>query len=109
MPTQKQLSCLSGRKPRPIQNSAQPYQGQLEADDGQWVRSAKDYASTRYSSLREINVKQLQLAWTFSTGTTRGLEAAPLVVNNTLYLVTPWPNKSARIYFRSPLDCASNR
>ena len=37
-------------------------------------------------------MKQLKLAWTFSTGTLRGLEAAPLVVDNTLYLVTPWPN-----------------
>ena len=92
------LSCsreLQQPPASPVRNSASPYQGQLEADDGQWIRPAKDYASTRYSSLREINtenVKQLQVAWTFSTGTTRGLEAAPLVVNNTLYLVTPWPN-----------------
>src|SRR5438067_2012993 len=72
-----------------------PYTGKLEPDDGQWLRPAKDFASTRYSSLDQINtsnVKQLKLAWTFSTGTLRGLEAAPLVVNSTLYLVTPWPN-----------------
>ncbi len=36
--------------------------------------------------------KSLKLAWTFSTGLTRGHEAAPLVVNNTMYIVTPWPN-----------------
>ena len=73
----------------------QPYGGKLETDDGQWIRPAKDFASTRYSTLDQINrsnVSQLKLAWTFSTGTLRGLEAAPLVVNNTLYLVTPWPN-----------------
>jgi PQQ-dependent dehydrogenase (methanol/ethanol family) len=67
----------------------------LQADDGQWIRPAKDYASLRYSSLDQItpqNVKQLKLAFTFSTGTTRGLEAAPLVVNNTMYIVTPYPN-----------------
>jgi lanthanide-dependent methanol dehydrogenase len=72
-----------------------PYQGQLEKDDGQWVRPAKDYASTRYSSLDQINTsnaKNLKLAFTFSTGTSRGLEAAPLVVNNTMYIVTPFPN-----------------
>ncbi|PYQ43780.1 MAG: hypothetical protein DMG99_05935, partial [Acidobacteria bacterium] len=37
-----------------------PYQGKLEPDDGQWIRPAKDYASTRYSSLDQIttgNVK----------------------------------------------------
>ncbi|OLE12826.1 MAG: methanol dehydrogenase, partial [Acidobacteria bacterium 13_1_20CM_4_56_7] len=55
----------------------------------------KDYASTRYSSLDQIttgNVKNLKLAFTFSTGMTRGHEAAPLVVNNTMYIVTPFPN-----------------
>src|SRR3982750_128227 len=72
-----------------------PYQGQLEPDDGQWIRPAKDYASTRYSSLQEINASNasnLKLAFTFSTGMTRGHEAAPLVVNNTMYIVTPFPN-----------------
>jgi lanthanide-dependent methanol dehydrogenase len=73
-----------------------PYTGKLEPDDGQWVRPAKDYASTRYSTLEQINngnVQNLKLAFTFSTGLNRGHEAAPLVVNNTMYIVTPWPNK----------------
>jgi len=75
--------------------SPQVYQGKLEPDDYQWVRPAKDYASTRYSTLEQINVqtvKNLRVAWTFDTGTDRGQEAAPLVVNNTMYVVTPWPN-----------------
>jgi PQQ-dependent dehydrogenase (methanol/ethanol family) len=74
----------------------QPYAGQLEKDDGQWLRPAKDYASTRFSSLTEINasnVKHLAVAFTFSTGLLHGHEAAPLVVNNTMYIVTPWPNR----------------
>jgi PQQ-dependent dehydrogenase (methanol/ethanol family) len=57
--------------------------------------AAKDYASTRYSGLAQIdagNVKDLKLAWTFSTGTLHGNEAAPLVVGDTLYVVTPYPN-----------------
>jgi alcohol dehydrogenase (cytochrome c) len=68
---------------------------QNQPDDGQWTMPAKDFASTRYSTLAEINtgnVKNLKLAWTFSTGLTRGHEAAPLVVNNTMYVITPWPN-----------------
>jgi lanthanide-dependent methanol dehydrogenase len=68
---------------------------QDQPDDGQWVMPAKNYASTRYSTLGQINianVKNLKLAWTFSTGFTRGHEAAPLVVQNTMYIVTPWPN-----------------
>lgn len=56
---------------------------------------AKNYASTRYSGLDEINtgnVKNLKVAWTFSTGVNRGQEAAPLVVGTTMYVVTPYPN-----------------
>src|SRR5690606_6797166 len=50
---------------------------------------------TRFSGLDQINVgnvKRLRVAWTFSTGVLNGHEAAPLVVKDTLYLVTPWPN-----------------
>jgi lanthanide-dependent methanol dehydrogenase len=68
---------------------------QNQPDDGQWVMAAKNYASTRFSTLDQINtanVQNLKLAWTFSTGLTRGHEAAPLIVNNTMYIVTPYPN-----------------
>jgi PQQ-dependent dehydrogenase (methanol/ethanol family) len=67
----------------------------LQQDDGQWAMPAKNYAATRFSSLDEItpaNVKQMGVAWTFSTGVTAGHEGPPLVVGDTMYLVTPWPN-----------------
>jgi lanthanide-dependent methanol dehydrogenase len=69
----------------------------LAPDSGsaQWTIPAKNYASTRYSSLGQItaaNVSRLGLAWTFSTGVSRGHEAAPLVVGSTMYVVTPFPN-----------------
>jgi len=67
----------------------------LPADDGQWVRPAKDYASTRFSSLTEINtttVRNLRVVSTFSTGYVRGHEAAPIVANGTMYIVSPFPN-----------------
>jgi PQQ-dependent dehydrogenase (methanol/ethanol family) len=73
--------------------SAQNIQDQ--PDDAQWSMPAKNYASTRFSTLTQINstnVSTLKLAWSFSTGLTRGHEAAPLVVDNTMYIVTPWPN-----------------
>ena len=57
--------------------------------------AAKDYANTRYSTLRQItvdNVKDLQPVITFSTGVLRGHEAAPIVVDGTMYIVTPYPN-----------------
>src|SRR4051794_18643183 len=64
-------------------------------DDGQWPMPAKNYASTRFSELDQIsakNVKDLKVAWTFSTGIARGQEAAPIVVGDTMYVVTPYPN-----------------
>jgi PQQ-dependent dehydrogenase (methanol/ethanol family) len=82
-----------------------PYQGKLAPDDGQWVMPAKDYASMRYSTLDEINTnnaRNLKVAFTFSTGLERGHEAAPLVVNNTMYIVTPWPNYLFALDLSSP-------
>jgi PQQ-dependent dehydrogenase (methanol/ethanol family) len=68
---------------------------QAETDDGQWPMPAKNFASTRYSGLEEINttnVSKLKVAWTFSTGVDRGQEAAPIVVSNLMFIVTPYPN-----------------
>jgi glucose dehydrogenase len=64
-------------------------------DDGNWSMPGKDYASTRFSALNQINpgnVSKLALSFTFSTGTTKGFEAPPLVVNGTMYVITPYPN-----------------
>ncbi|MGH7509458.1 MAG: methanol/ethanol family PQQ-dependent dehydrogenase [Gemmatimonadales bacterium] len=64
-------------------------------DDGEWHIPAKNYASTRYSGLDQItvaNASQLQPVFNFSTGVLRGHEAAPIVANNTMYIVTPHPN-----------------
>src|SRR5947207_3557709 len=64
-------------------------------DDFQWPMATKDYANIRYSSLDQIkidNVKNLQCAWTFSTAVNRGHEAAPLVIGDTMYVITPSPN-----------------
>lgn len=65
------------------------------ADDGQWIRPAKDFQGTRYSGLTEINatsVRSLGVVTTFSTGIVRGHEAAPIVAENTMFIVTPYPN-----------------
>jgi alcohol dehydrogenase (cytochrome c) len=62
---------------------------------GEWHSQARDYANTRYSPLDQVtskNVGELKVAWTFSDGTLHGHEAAPLVLDNTMYLVTPYPN-----------------
>ena len=65
------------------------------APAGQWTQQARDYANTRYSPLTQINkqnVGRLRMAWTFSDGQMYGHEGAPLVVGDTMYLVTPFPN-----------------
>jgi lanthanide-dependent methanol dehydrogenase len=67
----------------------------LDAEDGQWTMPAKSYSAARYSQLGEItadNVKSLRSAWTFSTSVLRGHEEPPIVVNNTMYVLTPFPN-----------------
>ena len=65
-------------------------------DDGQWTMAEKNYAATRYSELNEITpdtAKNLHVAFTFSLGIQpHGEEAAPLVVDNTMYIVTAYPN-----------------
>jgi PQQ-dependent dehydrogenase (methanol/ethanol family) len=65
------------------------------ADDAQWPMPGKDYSSTRYSALTQItpsNASGLHPVWSFSTGVLAGHEGQPLVVNDTMYVVTPWPN-----------------
>ena len=60
-----------------------------------WVLQTGDYANTRFSKLNQItreNVGDLQVAWTFSTGVLRGHEGSPLVVGDTMFVHTPFPN-----------------
>jgi PQQ-dependent dehydrogenase (methanol/ethanol family) len=60
-----------------------------------WVIQTGDYANTRHSTLSQINrenVGDLQVAWSFSTGVLRGHEGSPLVVGDTMYVHTPFPN-----------------
>jgi PQQ-dependent dehydrogenase (methanol/ethanol family) len=57
--------------------------------------ATRDHANTRYSPLAQIdttNVRRLAPVFTFPTGATRGHEAAPVVVGDTMFIVTPYPN-----------------
>jgi PQQ-dependent dehydrogenase (methanol/ethanol family) len=72
---------------------------------GEWTTQGKGYALARYSDLTQITtttVKNLKFAWSFSTGELRGHEGAPLVVGNTMYLVTPFPNTAYAIDLTKP-------
>ena len=68
----------------------------LTKDPANWAIWGGDYAGTRFSQLDQINAKNakdLRVAWTFSTGVLRGHEGGPLVIGDTMYVHTPFPNK----------------
>src|SRR3954452_8638847 len=76
-----------------------------DGEDGAWPMVAKDYQNRRFSGLAEVtngNVAGLKVAWTFSTGISKGHEAAPLVVGDTMYVVTPFPNEAYAFDLRNP-------
>jgi PQQ-dependent dehydrogenase (methanol/ethanol family) len=67
----------------------------LFTEDGQWLRPGKDFQGTRFSGLTQINaanVASLSPKATFDTGNPRGHEAAPIVANSMMFIVTPFPN-----------------
>ncbi len=67
----------------------------MQENAADWVMPTGDYANTRYSKLAQINtgnVRDLQVAWMFSTGVLRGHEGGPLVIGDTMYIHTPFPN-----------------
>jgi lanthanide-dependent methanol dehydrogenase len=86
-------ACSSGSAP--ASSSSTPAAPALTGNDREWAMPNKNASATRYSDLGQItadNVKNLKVAWTFSTGVLRGHEGEPLVVGNTMYLATPFPN-----------------
>ena len=72
---------------------------------GEWRMPAGDYSSSRYSDLAEVNVQNaanLHVSWAFSTGVLRGHEGQPLVIDNTMYIVTPYPNVAYALDLKQP-------
>jgi quinohemoprotein ethanol dehydrogenase len=58
-----------------------------------WLAHGRTYDEQRHSPLTQINdrnVAQLGLAWAYATGTTRGLQATPLVVDGRMYATGVW-------------------
>ena len=76
--------------------AANPDLEKLIANPNNWAMQAGDMYNQRYSKLAKINaqnVGKMQVAWMFSTGVLRGHEGSPLVINGTMYVHTPFPNK----------------
>ena len=69
-------------------------------DPNQWGAPAGNLNQTRYSSLKDINtgnVKNLNMIWAQSSGTLRGHEGQPLVIEDVggkpmMFIESGWPN-----------------
>ncbi len=64
-----------------------------DREPGSWLAHGRTYDEQRHSPLTAIdrgNVTGLGLAWSFDTGTRRGLEATPLVEGGVLYATGSW-------------------
>src|SRR5437762_7392416 len=67
----------------------------LSKDPANVVMPSITYNGNNYSTLDQItqaNVKNLQVAWTLQIGILDSHEASPLVVGDTMYIVSPKPN-----------------
>jgi quinohemoprotein ethanol dehydrogenase len=76
-----------------------------DAEPGAWLVHGRTWSEQRFSPLDQIhhaNLDALGLAWSYETGTRRGLEATPIVVDGTLYATATWSVVFA-------LDAASGR
>jgi PQQ-dependent dehydrogenase (methanol/ethanol family) len=72
---------------------------------GEWRMPTGDYGGIRYSPLNAINtenVKNLKPYTALSTGIPNGHEGQPLIVNNTMYVVTPYPNNLIAVDLTKP-------
>jgi lanthanide-dependent methanol dehydrogenase len=67
----------------------------LQKDPKQWVMPNGNYSGWNYSALDQINLSNIQnltMAWSMQLGILDAHEASPLVIGNTMYIVTPKPN-----------------
>ena len=68
-----------------------------DGEPGNWLAHGRTYGEQRFSPLDTINdgnVANLKLAWYYDTGTQRGLEATPIVVDGVIYTTGDW----SRVY-----------
>ena len=65
----------------------------VAAEPGNWLSTGRTYDEQRHSPLDQINretVGELGLAWYWDTGTKRGLEATPIVVDGVMFTTGTW-------------------
>ncbi|HTA44458.1 MAG TPA: PQQ-dependent dehydrogenase, methanol/ethanol family [Bryobacteraceae bacterium] len=87
------VACFLGscsRGPKAVDDST--LRG-ADQDTGNWLMYGRTYDDHRFSPLNQINeqtVGKLGLAWSRELGTTRGLEATPLVKDGVIYTTSSW-------------------
>jgi methanol dehydrogenase (cytochrome c) subunit 1 len=77
----------------------------LSEQNTNWVMQTKDYSSTHFSGMYQINIQnvhKLKPVWSFSTGVLNGHEGGPLVVNGIMYVHSPFPNNIFAIDLDDP-------
>ena len=63
------------------------------SEPGNWLSHGRTYDEQRHSPLKQVNadnIDELGLAWYFDTGTKRGLEATPIVVDGVMFSTGSW-------------------
>ncbi len=68
-----------------------------DSEPENWLAHGRTYSEQRFSPLSQINtgtVGGLGLAWEYATGTIRGLEATPIVVDGMMFTTGTW----SRVY-----------
>jgi len=66
----------------------------MEQDANQWYPPLRTTPTPLLDARpdQQVEREELQVAWTFSTGVLRGHEGGPLVIGDTMYVHTPFPN-----------------
>jgi Glucose dehydrogenase len=86
------LAVLSGLAPTIVAQNQQEAPKDTSVPQKEWPAYGGGPLNNHYSSLAQIdrgNVKRLQVAWSFDTAEEGGLQTSPLIVNGTLYGLTP--------------------
>jgi len=65
----------------------------IAAASGEWLSHGRTYSEERFSPLTSVqtnNVDSLGLAWSFDLGTSKGIEATPIVSDGIIYVTGTW-------------------
>ncbi len=94
------VACGSHETEAPAAPSAKPVAAVDDArllaaasEPDNWLTYGGSYSEQRYSTLDQLNegnAAQLGLAWYAETGTNRGVEATPIVVDGVIYTTASW-------------------